>query len=168
MDFIWKFNRSFCLLQYIHRISHIPLTTLRAWALGAEHSLVVIATKNGLYVDISSFILILQIHVDAYTLRHIKAICLPQDKKRKLTSAEKQYVAQLQNYKCDECKTQLSVYEVDHIEQHCCRGNDNISNLVALCPTCHSMKTAREKNCFDAFFEKPLKPKGDYVEDLLN
>ena len=167
MDFIWKFNRSFCLLKYLHRITDIALEQLRQWALDGEHSLLILSTKHGLYVEIDAYIMILAIHVDVHTLNHVKSICLPKERRRKLTAAEKQYVAQIQHYKCGGCAEILTRYEVDHVEQHCCRGNDNITNLIALCPNCHSEKTAREKNMFDAFFEPQIQSRGDYSENIL-
>lgn len=36
-----------------------------------------------------------------------------------------------------------SGYEIDHITEHCLTGNDNITNLQALCSSCHKVKTKR-------------------------
>lgn len=34
-------------------------------------------------------------------------------------------------------------YEFDHIDEYCLTKNNDISNLQALCPDCHSVKTKR-------------------------
>lgn len=66
--------------------------------------------------------------------------------KRKLTSADKKYVASKQHWRCAMCKHVLpSRYEVDHIIQWAKGGSDNISNLQALCPNCHADKTERDR-----------------------
>ena len=34
-------------------------------------------------------------------------------------------------------------YQIDHIDEFCLTGNNDISNLQALCPNCHAVKTKR-------------------------
>lgn len=66
--------------------------------------------------------------------------------KRTLTSADKKYVASLQEWKCAWCKQSLPArFEVDHIVQFADGGSDEVSNLQALCPNCHSDKTEHDR-----------------------
>jgi uncharacterized protein with PQ loop repeat len=55
----------------------------------------------------------------------------------------KEEVLQKQKYKCAHCKTYLRVREFDHKDGD--RSNNDISNCQALCPTCHSLKTSRDR-----------------------
>lgn len=62
--------------------------------------------------------------------------------RRKLTKAEKIKVAASQKWRCMRCQELLDeCFEVDHVEQHCLRGDDSESNTQALCPRCHRLKT---------------------------
>ena len=62
--------------------------------------------------------------------------------RRKLTKAEKIKVAASQKWRCMRCQELLDeCFEVDHVEQHCLRGDDSSSNVQALCPRCHRRKT---------------------------
>jgi hypothetical protein len=56
----------------------------------------------------------------------------------------KEEILQKQKYKCAHCKTYLRVREFDHKDGD--RSNNDISNCQALCPTCHSLKTSRDRN----------------------
>lgn len=65
--------------------------------------------------------------------------------KRSVSETKKKYVASLQNWKCKHCKTQLSAwFEVDHKTRLDDGGNNEVSNLEALCRECHGKKTAME------------------------
>jgi hypothetical protein len=56
-----------------------------------------------------------------------------------------EYVASQQNWKCGNCKEQLSAwFEVDHKVRLERGGSNEVSNLVALCRECHGEKTAME------------------------
>ena len=55
----------------------------------------------------------------------------------------KEEILQKQKYKCAHCKTYLRVREFDHKDGD--RSNNDISNCQALCPTCHSLKTSRDR-----------------------
>ena len=55
----------------------------------------------------------------------------------------KEEILQKQKYKCAYCKSYLKVREFDHKDGD--RSNNDISNCQALCPTCHSLKTKRER-----------------------
>ena len=51
----------------------------------------------------------------------------------------------MQGWTCGECKKQLNhTFEVDHKIRLDKGGNNDVSNLVALCRECHGIKTARE------------------------
>ena len=66
-------------------------------------------------------------------------------KKRSVSETKKKFVASSQDWKCGECNSKLTAwFEVDH-KMRLDRGGDNeVSNLVALCRNCHGKKTALE------------------------
>ena len=55
----------------------------------------------------------------------------------------KDEILQKQQNKCAHCKSYLRAREFDHKDGD--RSNNNISNCQALCPTCHSLKTNRDR-----------------------
>jgi hypothetical protein len=55
----------------------------------------------------------------------------------------KEEILQKQKYKCAHCKSYLKVREFDHKDGD--RSNNDISNCQALCPTCHALKTSRDR-----------------------
>lgn len=66
--------------------------------------------------------------------------------KRKLSTVTKKEIAYIQKYYCGKCNLLLPPsYEVDHIVPFSITADDSKDNLVALCPTCHSLKTQRER-----------------------
>jgi hypothetical protein len=44
-------------------------------------------------------------------------------------------------YKCGDGSFDEAGYAFDHIEEFCITKNNNITNIQALCPNCHSVKT---------------------------
>lgn len=71
---------------------------------------------------------------------------------RKLSDSEKKIIAHSQEWKCGHCKDLLPAsYQIDHIIPHAIGGNDDKSNLMALCPTCHSNKTQKENSRISKF-----------------
>jgi len=65
--------------------------------------------------------------------------------KRSVSETKKKFVASSQNWKCGECKEQLSAwFEVDHKVRLEYGGSNHIDNLVALCRECHGRKTTME------------------------
>lgn len=70
--------------------------------------------------------------------------------KRRLRESVKKRIACSQQWKCvgEDCRmpdrTLPSTYQVDHVVPHALGGTDDVSNLRALCPTCHADKTQRE------------------------
>jgi hypothetical protein len=84
--------------------------------------------------------------------------------KRTITKFTKKIILQMQDYKCAnsiskpsinlsdyECllwkyrdgKFDLAGYEFDHIDEYCHSRNSDISNIQALCPNCHAVKTRK-------------------------
>lgn len=54
----------------------------------------------------------------------------------------------LQNYQCKLWKYENgdfdeAGYQIDHIDEYCISKNNHVSNLQALCPDCHAVKTRR-------------------------
>ena len=65
--------------------------------------------------------------------------------KRSVSETKKKFVASRQNWKCQECQSQLNAwFEVDHIKRLEYGGSNHIDNLVALCRDCHGKKTTIE------------------------
>lgn len=65
--------------------------------------------------------------------------------KRSVSETKKKYVASQQNWRCEQCQSQLNhTYEIDHRVRLEYGGSNNVENLVALCRNCHGVKTARE------------------------
>lgn len=68
-----------------------------------------------------------------------------QTHKRSVGETKKKYVASQQQWKCGDCGDSLTAwFEVDHKQRLDRGGNNEISNLVALCRNCHGKKTALE------------------------
>uniref|UniRef100_A0A6C0LGR2 HNH nuclease domain-containing protein n=1 Tax=viral metagenome TaxID=1070528 RepID=A0A6C0LGR2_9ZZZZ len=65
--------------------------------------------------------------------------------KRSVSETKKKYVASMQDWKCKHCKKTLTAwFEVDHVKRLEHGGNNDVTNLVALCRECHGEKTAFE------------------------
>ena len=65
--------------------------------------------------------------------------------KRSVSETKKKYVAAHQDWKCNNCQSQLDhTYEIDHRIRLEYGGGNDVSNLVALCRNCHGKKTASE------------------------
>ena len=65
--------------------------------------------------------------------------------KRSVSETKKKYIASQQNWKCNQCKQQLTAwFEVDHIKRLDQGGTNDVQNLVALCRNCHGEKTSME------------------------
>ena len=65
--------------------------------------------------------------------------------KRSVSETKKKFVASRQDWKCGDCKNQLSAwFEVDHVVRLEYGGSNHVDNLVALCRECHGKKTAME------------------------
>lgn len=56
----------------------------------------------------------------------------------------KKSILRKQNYKCNVCSVFLDVYDIDHIIPYRIDPVHRLSNLQALCPTCHARKTRSE------------------------
>jgi hypothetical protein len=66
--------------------------------------------------------------------------------KRNVTGLMKKKVAASQSWKCGSCSATLDeTYEVDHKLALFNGGSNEQSNLVALCPHCHRLKTVEER-----------------------
>lgn len=50
-----------------------------------------------------------------------------------------------QDYKCAACEQLMRTVEIDHKVRVADGGSNDISNLQALCPSCHSLKTQLER-----------------------
>jgi hypothetical protein len=65
--------------------------------------------------------------------------------KRSVSETKKKYVASRQDWKCGHCDAQLDhTFEIDHKIRLEYGGDNEVSNLIALCRNCHGKKTASE------------------------
>jgi len=69
-----------------------------------------------------------------------KATELPKEARKKLPSVLRQSLLMEAGYKCGNptCRNVIT-FDVHHIEYVCNGGKDEASNLIVLCPYCHSM-----------------------------
>tara|TARA_Y200000002_G_scaffold370292_1_gene365589 strand:- start:463 stop:1068 length:606 start_codon:yes stop_codon:yes gene_type:complete len=71
---------------------------------------------------------------------------VPKKVKRNVSESKKKYIASNQKWRCAHCNNLLdNTYEVDHIIALYKGGNNDLSNLEALCRNCHGVKTFKEK-----------------------
>lgn len=77
-----------------------------------------------------------------------------KDKRVQFTEEERCLIASIQNWKCNICSIELNdaKYEIDHIkrlgyvnEKNEKEGTNTLSNLQAICKTCHKEKTQKEQ-----------------------
>lgn len=65
--------------------------------------------------------------------------------KRSVSESKKRFVAARQNWLCEKCGNMLqATYEIDHIVRLDRGGSNDVSNLSALCVSCHKNKTLQE------------------------
>jgi len=65
--------------------------------------------------------------------------------KRSVSETKKKYVASMQDWKCGQCNKKLThTFEIDHKIRLEYGGDNEVTNLVALCRECHGEKTAME------------------------
>ena len=65
--------------------------------------------------------------------------------KRSVSETKKKYVAANQDWTCGNCSTRLDhTFEIDHKIRLEYGGDNDVSNLIALCRNCHGKKTALE------------------------
>lgn len=66
--------------------------------------------------------------------------------KRNISQTKKKIVASNQKWHCNMCMNMLDyTYEIDHIIPLYKGGNNDLSNLQALCRNCHGKKTIYDK-----------------------
>ena len=85
--------------------------------------------------------------INFYNKTKIKSI--NNNNKRKVTELTKKTIASNQQWKCNICNNILDAsYEIDHIIPLYKGGNNDISNLQALCRNCHGTKTINDSLSF--------------------
>lgn len=87
-------------------------------------------------------------------------------KRRKLSSWERKKILERQKNRCAMCGRKLKPeeYHFDHKKPLALGGKDDISNIQALCPNCHHIKTKRDRHRIAK--EKKKKPKIELGFDL--
>ena len=78
--------------------------------------------------------------LELHLLRTLEDVSKRTRRRRKLTSAQKTFVASSQEWRCAACGRTLDhTFEVDHLDED--RTNDRADNLAAVCRACHGRKT---------------------------
>jgi 5-methylcytosine-specific restriction endonuclease McrA len=66
-------------------------------------------------------------------------------KRKRLSNFRRLEVAYKQKYQCALCQILLPPrFQIDHIQALHCGGTNALSNLQALCGTCHDVKSGKE------------------------
>lgn len=156
--FISLGTRPFLHIDFICEVIGVVRDKWLKWAFHPmEHSIAMVRTPNGMYFEESGASLLVERFCTKELYYDWKKHITRKNAKRKLTESEKKAVAAEANYTCQMCKERVKDYEIDHIEQHALRGNDDRSNLQCLCANCHREKTRNDRHFGDALFEKRLK-----------
>jgi len=81
------------------------------------------------------------------TSRKGKSSKATKPKRRRLAKAEKTLILKSQNFKCADCKRDISKItpHYDHRIPLGMGGSDTITNIQALCGTCHTEKTKKDR-----------------------
>ena len=164
MDLCLINNRPFISISYTADVCGIAECVLMEWLFDPElysAHFVKLRGEPSLYVDSESLLLIVKAKAPRETYVSLESLITAKNGRRSLTQAQKQEVAAQQGYKCAHCEMTLRHYEIDHIEEHALRANDARTNLEALCPECHRLKTVRGRLKGDALFEPPIESQYD-------
>jgi len=71
--------------------------------------------------------------------------------RRTLEEVDRRRIAFNQGWICNLCDCTLDPhFEIDHIKALCNKGKDELSNMQALCGSCHSAKTVNDRRIFRA------------------
>jgi len=81
------------------------------------------------------------------TSRKGKSTKTTAPKRRRLAKAEKTLILKSQNFKCADCKNDISKItpHYDHRIPLGIGGSDTITNIQALCGSCHTEKTKKDR-----------------------
>lgn len=157
-------GRPFVSIPHAATICGIDSEDLRSWLFDPEMysvKFVKIRRKKELYADTESVLLTVKAKCQHRVYELLRRNITRNGGRRTLTAAQKQQVAAEQQWKCGHCERLLRTYEVDHCEEWCLRANDSRSNIIALCPPCHRLKTQEAQRRADALFEERIPPKFD-------
>jgi 5-methylcytosine-specific restriction endonuclease McrA len=89
----------------------------------------------------------------------------PLRNKRQYSSTHRIEVAYRSKYRCNACNILLPpTFEVDHIKELRNGGEDVFSNLQALCPNCHALKTRANDLRKHAVFADEFGKRADVIE----
>ena len=145
-----KCERSFRREDYLERHfeKHRVVTSNLVHFEKLDPKIPIISLDNLLKNDVGDFLQTTkELEVTKLLDSYRKGIKVPQKTTRKykrkpLSQYQKRYVAWDQQYKCIRCKELLpAAWEVDHIIPVSRGGTNELSNLNAYCPSCHSGKT---------------------------
>ena len=145
-------------LAFICQVLGIEDTKWLSWAFSeSEHSIAMVKTQEGLFFEESGTTLIVERRCTKPLLEVWLRTIQKGDARRKLSEAEKKAVAIASKYTCNMCHNLVQDYEIDHIEQHALRQNNERINLQLLCPSCHRKKTRMDRLFGDPLFETQKK-----------
>ncbi len=156
--FIGLGTRPYLHETFVFRLLEIDAETWQEWVDSCPHSLVMVHSPEGTYVEESGATLLVGQQCTPATVHAWNRHLHFENAKRRLTEAEKKAVAAAAHYQCARCHQTVTDYEIDHVEQYALRGNNARSNLQCLCPNCHREKTREDRRFGDALFEESRPP----------
>lgn len=151
-------TRPYVHIEALSNVTGVKQNKWMEWIMdSSNNSVAMVRTSDGLYIEESAISVLIErkCTTEVYMMDWKRWIS-NRNAKRRLTEAEKKAVAAEQRWHCALCDQLFQIYEVDHIEQFCIRGNNDRRNLQALCCDCHAIKTRKDREYGDALFEKCL------------
>ena len=114
------------------------------------------------YIEENSY----ELFIKWYNKTHTNSLELPKKiNKRKYSTTHRIHIAYKTKYHCAKCSQILPPeFEVDHILALHLGGKDEFSNLAALCPNCHAIKTRCEILKRDAAFQKEFSKRLETIQ----
>jgi hypothetical protein len=95
--------------------------------------------------------------ISSLMMRALNRLAVTQ--RREWTAGERRTILERQKCLCPGCGDKLDKYEIDHINPLCRGGTNDVSNLQAICPPCHSGKTQIEQQDTGRMIESQMSPK---------
>ncbi len=164
--------------RYLHinnilSIVGIPIEQFYTWILRPERALHIIKQVEDTFYEVEGISYIVSVYGSESQQQTWHIYTERNNLRRELTGSEKVRVASSQSFCCNICKQLLDdTFEVDHITEFC-MGNrvnnpDRISNLQALCVSCHKTKTKNDYLRFNPLFSNETRKQSSKINKTNN